>query len=72
MQWERLSRQASSRRSLHHDLILLARLSPGLRMFLPPGYASARWHLENNCNWNTWDQPTGRNGLDASPDWSPK
>lgn len=39
----------------------------GLRVFLAPSYASARWHLENNWQLKyAWDEPTGRAGLDAA------
>ena len=39
----------------------------GLRVFLAPSYASARWHLENNWQLKyAWDEPAGRRGLDAA------
>jgi 5-methylthioadenosine/S-adenosylhomocysteine deaminase len=39
----------------------------GLRVFLAPSYASARWHLENNWQLKyLWDEPAGRRGLDAA------
>ena len=39
----------------------------GLRVFLAPSYASARWHLENNWQLKyAWDEPAGRAGLDAA------
>jgi 5-methylthioadenosine/S-adenosylhomocysteine deaminase len=39
----------------------------GLRVFLAPSYASARWHLENNWQLKyTWDEAAGRRGLDAA------
>ncbi len=39
----------------------------GLRVFLPPSYASARWHLTNGWQLQyAWDEPAGRSGLDAA------
>ena len=39
----------------------------GLRVFLAPSYASARWHLENNWQLKyAWDEAAGRRGLDAA------
>jgi 5-methylthioadenosine/S-adenosylhomocysteine deaminase len=39
----------------------------GLRVFLAPSYASARWHLTNNWQLQyAWDEPGGRRGLDAA------
>ncbi len=39
----------------------------GLRVFLAPSYASARWHLENNWQLKyAWDEAAGRAGLDAA------
>jgi cytosine/adenosine deaminase-related metal-dependent hydrolase len=39
----------------------------GLRVFLAPSYASARWHLENNWQLKyVWDEPAGRRGLDSA------
>ncbi|HEX3990294.1 MAG TPA: amidohydrolase family protein [Acetobacteraceae bacterium] len=39
----------------------------GLRVFLAPSYASARWHLTNNWQLQyNWDEPAGRNGFDAA------
>jgi 5-methylthioadenosine/S-adenosylhomocysteine deaminase len=39
----------------------------GLRVFLAPSYASARWHLTNNWQLQyAWDEPNGRRGLDAA------
>ncbi len=39
----------------------------GLRVFLAPSYASARWHLENNWQLKyAWDEPAGQAGLDAA------
>jgi cytosine/adenosine deaminase-related metal-dependent hydrolase len=39
----------------------------GLRVFLAPSYASARWHLENGWALKyRWDEPAGRRGLDAA------
>jgi 5-methylthioadenosine/S-adenosylhomocysteine deaminase len=39
----------------------------GLRVFLAPSYASARWHLENYWQLKyTWDEAAGRRGLDAA------
>jgi cytosine/adenosine deaminase-related metal-dependent hydrolase len=39
----------------------------GLRVFLAPSYASARWHLSNNWQLRyEWDEPAGRRGLDAA------
>jgi cytosine/adenosine deaminase-related metal-dependent hydrolase len=36
----------------------------GLRVFLAPGYASARWHLENGWQLGyAWDEPAGTRGL---------
>lgn len=36
----------------------------GLRVFIAPGYASARWHLENAHQLGyRWDEPAGRRGL---------
>ncbi len=46
--------------------IELAALS-GLRVFLAPSYASARWHLENGWALKyRWDEAAGRRGLDAA------
>ncbi len=37
----------------------------GLRVFLAPGYASARWHLENDWDLQYhWDEGNGRRGFD--------
>lgn len=39
----------------------------GLRVFLAPSFASARWRLENNWQLKyDWDEPAGRRGLDAA------
>jgi cytosine/adenosine deaminase-related metal-dependent hydrolase len=39
----------------------------GLRVFLAPSYASARWHLENGWALKyRWDEAAGRHGLDAA------
>jgi 5-methylthioadenosine/S-adenosylhomocysteine deaminase len=39
----------------------------GLRVFLAPGFASARWRLEDNWQLKyDWDEPEGRKGLDAA------
>ena len=39
----------------------------GLRVFLAPSYASARWHLENGWALQyRWDETAGRRGLDAA------
>jgi cytosine/adenosine deaminase-related metal-dependent hydrolase len=39
----------------------------GLRVFLAPSYASARWHLENGWALKyRWDEAAGRRGLDAA------
>ena len=39
----------------------------GLRVFLAPSFASARWHLENHWQLKyAWDEPAGRAGLDAA------
>jgi 5-methylthioadenosine/S-adenosylhomocysteine deaminase len=39
----------------------------GLRVFLAPSYASARWHLENGWALKyRWDETAGRRGLDAA------
>ena len=39
----------------------------GLRVFLAPSYASARWHLENNWQLKyAWDEAAGRRGFDAA------
>jgi 5-methylthioadenosine/S-adenosylhomocysteine deaminase len=39
----------------------------GLRGFLAPGYASARWHLENDYELKfTWDEARGREGFAAA------
>ncbi len=39
----------------------------GLRVFLAPSYASARWHLSNGWQLRyTWDEAAGRRGLDAA------
>jgi 5-methylthioadenosine/S-adenosylhomocysteine deaminase len=39
----------------------------GLRVFLAPSYASARWHLENAWALKyRWDEAGGRRGLDAA------
>ena len=39
----------------------------GLRVFLAPTYASARWHLENGWALKyRWDEAAGRRGLDAA------
>ncbi|HUB13275.1 MAG TPA: amidohydrolase family protein [Acetobacteraceae bacterium] len=36
----------------------------GLRVFLAPGFASARWHLENEWQLRyAWDEPAGHRGL---------
>jgi len=36
----------------------------GLRVFLAPGYASARWHLENEWQLKyVWDEPAGQRGF---------
>ncbi len=36
----------------------------GLRVFVAPGYASARWHLENEWQLKyAWDEPAGKRGL---------
>ena len=38
----------------------------GLRVFLAPGYASARWHLENDWDLQySWDEVAGRQGFDG-------
>ena len=37
----------------------------GLRVFLAPGYASARWHLDNDWDLKyAWDEIGGRHGFD--------
>jgi 5-methylthioadenosine/S-adenosylhomocysteine deaminase len=37
----------------------------GLRVFLAPGYASARWHLDNDWDLKyNWDEIGGRHGFD--------
>src|SRR5208283_862807 len=37
----------------------------GLRVFLAPGFASSRWHLENDWDLRySWDEIAGRRGLD--------
>jgi 5-methylthioadenosine/S-adenosylhomocysteine deaminase len=39
----------------------------GLRVFLAPSYASARWRLENGWQLKySWDEAAGRRGLDAA------
>lgn len=39
----------------------------GLRGFLAPGYASARWRLENDHELKyAWDEARGREGLAAA------
>jgi cytosine/adenosine deaminase-related metal-dependent hydrolase len=39
----------------------------GLRGFLAPGYASARWFMENDRELHyTWDEARGRDGFDAA------
>jgi cytosine/adenosine deaminase-related metal-dependent hydrolase len=39
----------------------------GLRVFLAPSYASAQWRLTNGWQLQyAWDEPAGRNGLDAA------
>jgi cytosine/adenosine deaminase-related metal-dependent hydrolase len=39
----------------------------GLRVFLAPSYASARWHLDNGWALKyRWDETAGRRGLDAA------
>jgi len=39
----------------------------GLRVFLAPSYASARWHLENGWALKyRWDEAAGQRGLDAA------
>ena len=39
----------------------------GLRVFLAPSFASARWHLENGWALQyRWDEAAGRRGLDAA------
>lgn len=39
----------------------------GLRGFVAPGYASARWHLENNHELKfIWDEAAGRRGMDEA------
>ena len=39
----------------------------GLRVFLAPSFASARWHLENGWALKyRWDETAGRRGLDAA------
>ena len=39
----------------------------GLRVFLAPSYASARWRLENGWALKySWDEAAGRRGLDAA------
>jgi cytosine/adenosine deaminase-related metal-dependent hydrolase len=39
----------------------------GLRAYLAPGYASARWRLENDFELKyTWDEAGGRAGLDSA------
>ena len=39
----------------------------GLRSFLAPGFASARWKMENDTDLKyTWDEPDGRKRFDAS------
>ena len=39
----------------------------GLRAFLAPSYASARWHLENGWALKyRWDEAAGRRGMDAA------
>jgi 5-methylthioadenosine/S-adenosylhomocysteine deaminase len=39
----------------------------GLRVFLAPGYASARWYMDNNWALKyRWDEAAGRQGLDAA------
>jgi 5-methylthioadenosine/S-adenosylhomocysteine deaminase len=41
----------------------------GLRTFLAPGYASARWRLENDYELKyAWDEPVGRQGFRAALD----
>jgi len=46
-------------------LDLIAR--SGLRGFVAPGYASARWHLENNHELKfQWDEAAGRRGFEAA------
>src|SRR5215469_13821404 len=48
------------------DWIELAAQS-GLRVFLAPSFASARWHLENGWALKyRWDEAAGRRGLDAA------
>ncbi len=39
----------------------------GLRVFLAPGYASARWRLENDWDLQyDWDEQNGRRGFDSA------
>ena len=39
----------------------------GLRVFLAPGYASARWHMDNGWALKyAWDEAAGRRGFDAA------
>jgi 5-methylthioadenosine/S-adenosylhomocysteine deaminase len=39
----------------------------GLRVFLAPGYASARWYMDNDWALKYhWDEAAGRQGLDAA------
>src|SRR5262245_595385 len=39
----------------------------GLRVFLAPSYASARWHLDNGWQLQyRWDEAAGRRGFDAA------
>ncbi len=39
----------------------------GLRVFLAPGYASARWHMDSGWQLKyRWDEAAGRRGLDAA------
>jgi 5-methylthioadenosine/S-adenosylhomocysteine deaminase len=39
----------------------------GLRVFLAPSFASARWHLENDWQLKyQWDEAAGQRGLDAA------
>jgi cytosine/adenosine deaminase-related metal-dependent hydrolase len=39
----------------------------GLRVFLAPSYASARWHLENGWALKyRWDEPAGRRGFELA------
>ena len=46
-------------------LDLLAR--SGLRGFVAPGYASSRWHLENNHELKfEWDEAAGRRGMEEA------